>query len=298
MGGKRLTKEQLEINIKDVCQSKNYDFIKWKEGFKNKESRIILSCGAHGEWDTKCYHFLNGSGCPLCGGTRTTPEKRLMQIKDKLTNSKSTFVDFKNNFKNGNSICLLNCNIHGEWETTVNRLIFVSTECPLCITNRQKTKDEREFEIIKRCNETGYVFLKWLDDTVTWESKIILKCKEHGKFILTVNKFTSRLSNCPGCCKTGFNIKRNGTLYLLRSIDGNYVKVGISNKYKERINNLKRITPFDFNVIELYHSDGTTIRSLEKDFHSHFESAGLTGFDGCTEWLKWNPNITTLIRML
>lgn len=298
MGGKRLTKEQIEHNIKNICQSKNYRFVKWKDGFKNKESRVVLSCNQHGVWDTKCYHFLNGSGCPLCGGTRTTPEQRLIEIKDKLKNSKSEFIEFKNDFQNGSSVCSLKCSLHGEWEATVNRLMFGSVDCHLCVTNRQKTKNERESEISERCNETGYTFVKWLDETITWESRIILECKDHGNFILTVNKFTSRLSNCPGCCKTGFNIKRNGTLYLLRSFDGVYIKVGISNNYKERINNLKRVTPFDFNVIGLYHSNGETIRSLEKDFHSHFESAGLTGFDGCTEWLKWNPNITTLLDML
>lgn len=298
MGGKRLTKEQLEHNIKDICQSKNYKFIKWKDGFKNKESRIILSCVTHGEWDTKCYHFLNGSGCPICGGTRTTKGLRIAQIKDSLTNSKSKFIKFKTNFQNGNSVCLLSCIDHGGWETTVNRLIFTSVDCPLCITNRQKTKQEREIEITNRCKETGLFFNKIFDEHPTWKSKISLKCSTHGDFVTIINSFLSKQKGCPNCSKTGFKAGKYATLYVLRSTCGRYVKIGISNCVEQRINTLRRKTPFDFQVIEKLNGHGATIRSLEKDFHSHFESAGLTGFDGCTEWLKWNPNITTLIRML
>ncbi|HFW5086765.1 TPA: GIY-YIG nuclease family protein [Salmonella enterica subsp. enterica serovar Javiana] len=298
MGGKRLTKEQLEINIKDVCQSKNYDFIKWKEGFKNKESRIVISCGAHGEWDTKCYHFLNGSGCPICAGTRTTSERRHIQIKDKLKDSKSKLIKFKNTFQNGSSVCLLNCGVHGEWEATVNRLMFGSVDCPLCVTNRQKTKQEREIEIINRCKETGLFLNHIFDEYPTWRSKISLKCSIHGNFITTINSFISKQKGCPNCSKTGFKPGKYATLYVLRSACGCYVKIGISNHVDQRLNTLYRKTPFDFQVIEKLNGHGTTIRSLEKDFHSHFESAGLTGFDGCTEWLKWNPNITTLIRIL
>lgn len=298
MGGKRLTKEQLEHNIKDVCQSKNYDFIKWKDGFKNKESRIVLSCIKHGEWNTKCYHFLNGSGCPLCGGTRTTPEQRTTEIKNKLKNSNSKIISFKNEFKNGKTLCLLKCIKHGEWETTVNRLIFASIDCPLCVKNRQKTKTEREDEIKNRCKNTGLHLNYILDDKPTWKSKISLKCLTHGNFVTTINSFLSKQKGCPNCSKTGFKPGKYATLYVLRSNCGRYAKIGISNQVDQRLSTLQRKTPFDFQLIEKLNGHGATIRSLEKDFHSHFESAGLTGFDGCTEWLKWNPNITTLIRIL
>lgn len=298
MGGKRLSQEQIEHNIKNICQSKNYTFSGWREQFKSKKSRIILQCVEHGEWDTKCYHFLNGSGCPICGGTRINQEIRTKQLKEKCKNSTSEFVSFKEGFKNGDSICEMICSIHGGWFTTVNRIIFACVHCPLCVSNRQKTKEERESEINKICKEKNYIFKGWLTEKITWESKIILQCEDHGDFILTVNKLTSRLTECPSCSKSGFNPSKHSTLYLLRSTSGEHLKIGISNQYKQRIAGLKAKTPFPFDIIELYHSDGNTIQSLEKDFHKHFESAGLTGFDGCTEWLKWNPNITTLFRIL
>ncbi len=80
---------------------------------------------------------------------------------------------------------------------------------------------------------------------------------------------------------------------------GLYAKVGISNKYENRISILKKSTPFKFSLIELYSNiSGDLIFNLERMFHSKYESAGFKGFDGATEWLKFSPELLEEFRLL
>lgn len=71
-----------------------------------------------------------------------------------------------------------------------------------------------------------------------------------------------------------------------------FCKIGISNNHKKRIKQLKSSTPFGFNIIEIFSDDsGEKISNIERMFHKKYESAGFSGFDGATEWLKFSPEL-------
>ena len=64
-----------------------------------------------------------------------------------------------------------------------------------------------------------------------------------------------------------------------------------------RFKQLTKSTPFSFNVIEMITSkDGRIARDLESHFHRKYEGAGLSGFDGATEWLTFSPSLLNEVR--
>lgn len=223
---------------------------------------------------------------------------RMKQILEKCNENNYIFHGFIGEYKNRDSKISIFCKTHGEWSVSIHNFTNGNCKCTRCSKLYRYSEEERIEQINKICKEKGYIFIGWENGYLKSKTKIRILCQKHGIWSVGLNDFINSDYDCAGCMKTGFNPKKPATLYVLKSLSGKYVKVGISNRYKQRISCLKRKTPFCFEIIKLFNSDGETILSLEKDFHSHFESAGLTGFDGCTEWLKWNPNITTLIDIL
>jgi len=49
-------------------------------------------------------------------------------------------------------------------------------------------------------------------------------------------------------------------------------------------------------LIEKVYGDGGRVYDLEKRFHDKYERAGLSGFDGCTEWLVCSDELLGELR--
>lgn len=64
--------------------------------------------------------------------------------------------------------------------------------------------------------------------------------------------------------------------------------MAISNDPSQRIQRLRRQTPFEFEPIEIIKTYGEIAPQLEKLCHDALPSAGLTGFDGATEWMRFD----------
>lgn len=303
---KRKTEHERLSEISEICKGTIYHFVRFLNGYKNASSRLIMHCQKHGEWETSSDLIVNGRNfCKKCSNENIALKNSIDQkeYEKRITNICNSrgykFVKWIENYHGVRTKALIECTKHGQWVSSGNNITINKSFCKKCYFENKKTPlHMREKEINEKCLSLNYEFLGWVNGYVNQYSKIKIKCQKHGEFITTPTTLLHTGRRCAGCATTGFKIKNKASLYVLRSLCGSYVKIGISNNVENRIKILKKRTPFEFNVIEIYNSDGKTIRSLEKDFHSHFESAELTGFDGCTEWLKWNPNITTLIRII
>lgn len=122
--------------------------------------------------------------------------------------------------------------------------------------------------------------------------KIQITCHTHGVFEMTANNHL-RGQGCPSCAKSGFNPDVAAYTYFLISEHG--IKVGITNKISQRIGTLRRVTPFKFHKIRHVKMHGSHAAELERYYHRKYESAGLSGFDGATEWLKYSPELMSEI---
>ncbi len=113
-----------------------------------------------------------------------------------------------------------------------------------------------------------------------------------------IHKIPRKILNkvCQGCDPGGFAPAKAGTVYFLLSDCGSLMKVGISGDVAHRIRKLSKRTPFSFKVYGLRQfKSGYDAVELEAAMLEHATSAGLHGFDGCTEWVKVNPTLLKLV---
>ena len=208
------------------------------------------------------------------------------------------FLNWSCGFNGAHSKAKIKCLIDGNvWDADANHIFRKNSACPECAKNKRYTPEEYEASI----NKSGvgrFVFVRWAGNTKRAKSKVVCRCISCGhNWSASVDNIIRR-SGCPSCAGYGFQIGKRGYLYALRGDCGDYVKVGISNNPSQRHKQLEMATPFSFSCVESIAGDGVKISELEKHFHSNYERAGFTGFDGCTEWLICTPELLEELRSL
>lgn len=299
----RIPQEVREQQIAELCEGTIYSFVRWQGEFKGVRSKFTYMCEKHGEQTGKVEHFVNGTRCPMCGVSKRmfSQEERQNQFEKELQNTIYSFTRWSYYDGKNTSGVVFNCQRHGEWETSVRSFVGGS-RCPKCSkeTSSEKQRfdvEKRTEQVIKLCEDSGYTFEGWCDSYRNALSTFNCRCGKHGIWKVGFSAFKHG-TRCPSCAKTGFNPDKPAWLYCLISED-NLLKVGITNNIKTRISQLRTYTPFSFEVLEKFKNvDGHLIRELERQMHLQFESANLKGFQGCTEWLKWNPKIPLWFRFL
>ena len=286
-----------EERIEQINKLENIDFISWVDGYKNVFSKANVKCEIDGfEWSPTVNDIVNkGSGCPQCvGNRRLTADERIEQINS-LDNI--NFISWVDLYINRKSKANVKCKIDGfEWSATVNGLVNGGYGCKQCSGRRRWTSEERIGQINKLEN---IEFVSWVDSYKGANSKANVRCEVDGfEWSATTHKLVNIGVGCPQCAKYGYDKSKTGTLYALRSECGQYVKVGVSNRPVHRHKDLERATPFIFSCVEQISGDGAKIAELEKHFHSKYERAGFTGFDGATEWLICTPELLEELRNL
>ena len=274
----------------------NISFVRWADTYKNNESKAICRCTVDGfEWVASVKDLVNGRGCPRCAGNQPyTADERIAQINAKPN---LEFVQWVDGYKGSHSKAMCRCVVDGyEWPVSVSSLLSTGTGCPQCAGMTPRPAEERIAQINALPNIS---FVRWVGAYKNQNSKAICRCDLDG------HEWAARLSNllysgsgCPKCAPYGFDPAKRGTLYLLRSDCGTMVKIGISNDHEQRHAQLRRRTPFDWNCIELLHSDdGSLIAEWEKELHSFTEQAQFSEpFDGFTEWRKWDDRLPMWIK--
>lgn len=119
-------------------------------------------------------------------------------------------------------------------------------------------------------------------------SKVIIKCPQHGAFMQKPNAHLNG-NGCPSCSKNGFDKNSDGFVYFLQA--SGLIKVGITNDINRRSTELRRATPFSFELIKCLKMNGFMAVFIERYFHKKYQNSGLTGFDGATEWLNYSPEL-------
>lgn len=290
-------KEHWEQRISDVGAGR-YEFIKWAvNGEFGSLKKCVVRCVKDGfEFEVRVSHLTgSGVGCPQCSKKRRwTAYERIEQI-NKLENIE--FVSWADEYENSSSKANVKCSIDGfSWSSKIDNLVNNKQGCPQCAGQRRWNAEERIEQINKLEN---IEFISWSGDYKNHKSKAIVRCTIDG------NEWSARVSNlvnngrgCPKCAKTGYDKSKDGVLYAMRSECGRYVKVGITGNIQRRLYELSIRTPFRFNMIEEVDGDGGMVYDLEKHFHDKYERAGLSGFDGCTEWLVCSDELLGELRGL
>lgn len=241
----------------------------------------------------------NVCGCSVCPAY--TEAQQYTRMKRLAPERGYVFSGFSGGFSGSSSKCILSCSDHGEWITTNVNKFLAGRGCPACgmeASHKQRRPNRKiiEEKIKRICDLEGIQFIGWKTESSCKKSKIILKCDDHGPYDKSLERFIDDGKRCPCCTTHGFNRSKKGFMYMLESDCKNYLKIGISNKPAQRLMQLRRATPFKFEVLSILEMDGYLAHDLELEVHSNNESAGLSGFDGFTEWLINKPQIIEYIQ--
>lgn len=265
-----------------------YDYSLLPDNAKTKDKVPIL-CLTHGVFFQAPYSHFNGSGCPECGKQKNRKSfDQFVKESDCVHHGKYKYV--RSSYTQRNKPVLIVCPVHGEFTQCADTHL-VGKGCPKC--------GEKRINITQICRtvDSALTVLKY-DEPLNWSSHVTCYCSIHGEFRRRAGKILNGQTQCPGCTQYGFDGTRDATLYCLLSTDIKYMKVGISHNLKVRLSTLRKNTPFTFMVHKVYKAKGNHVQFVEKLIHQSFDSADLTGFDGCTEWLIYDPQITELCDVL
>lgn len=154
--------------------------------------------------------------------------------------------------------------------------------CAGC-SGRKKLTTEEFVSAAQRVHGTSYDyrFVVYAGN----KAKVRIVCPTHGEFLQVPNSHLSG-RGCASCAKTGYNTQKPGTVYILLSECGGKLKVGITNRLRLRMSELRSGTPFHFVLMATYDVPGERAPVIEKWAHKRAENAGLKGFDGATEWVR------------
>lgn len=305
MSNKKKTTPEAELLVKS--KHKEFEFVKWVSGeYKNAYSKMVMQCEKHGQWCVSYHDYVNGGkACPECGKikralSRRTPQAQAEEkIKSMLGGynflgwESGTFTGWacKGSFVCEKGHC---------FRSTYNNFTR-GKRCPSCSNEKlSQLYQQSEQDAIEKMKKSrpDMKFIAWVDgEYKNAKSVAFFEC-DNGHYVKMNYNAVQQGNGCRFCAKSGFNPLKTGYLYCLRSEDGTKVKVGITNNPETRMYMLKRNTPFGFDLTELVKFEkGIEARNLEMIFHKQFESANLKGFDGSTEWLKWNCDIQTWFRL-
>lgn len=276
---KRLTTEEFIIRAREV-HGNTYDYS--ESVYATSHVKLKIICPAHGMFYQAAARHVNGQGCPECSNLSRTLNRR-RSPSDFITQSIEVhgyrYNYSKTKYRIKEDKVTITCPEHGDFLQHAGSHLR-GAGCPMCVNNTQLTVDEF---INKALTVHACKYTYPHRDYINHKTKVTVLCETHGIFRQNANSHLNG-RGCPECAEYGFNPDKDSYLYFLLSTKG-CLKVGISNRPKERITRLVRHTPFAFRTISILKTPHREARNLERFCHENLPSANFTGFDGCTEWL-------------
>lgn len=271
------------INKARKIHGKEYDYS--CSVYVNNKTKLTILCVKHGAFLQTPSHHLAGVGCPTCkGGRLLDTDKFIMKARevhgDRYSYDQSEYLSAKKKVK-------IKCNTHGVFYQIAQEH-YNGAGCPKCDVSYKPNTSEF-IKKARRVHGDKYDYSLTRYTTCVDEIKII--CKTHGLFNQrAADHIKGR--GCRKCARYGFNTSKDAYVYLLLDTDtSSAVKVGITNNVEKRIKQLKKSTPFEFNVLDIIQVEGEWAFSVEKFYHAHLVNLGLKGFDGATEWFEFNGDV-------
>ena len=259
---------------------------------------IRIKCPVHGVFEQRPNHHIDGRGCSKCRNDKIKSILLLdtSQFIIKAKNIHGDNYDYSLvNYINGKSDIKIICLIHGIFKQRPSHHLS-GHGCRKCSTfkNSNTRRITTDQFITKAKNVHGdnydYSSVKYKN----MHSNVVIICSDHGLFKQQpANHLVGK--GCPKCSKYGFNPLDSGYLYVLESLCGAYVKVGITNKIEQRHGQLKSNTPFNFKAIRQYLLPGIVARDIETKLKRDLNPANFVGFDGATEWFRNGGEVLDII---
>ena len=242
-GGHQISNNELFISQSKIIHGNKYDYSKVE--YINSQTKVIIICKIHGEFNQVPNSHLQSCGCKLCG------------IIDTTNSLKSNYDDFINkaNEKHGDKYdyskveyikaiqkIIIICKEHGAFEQTPSDHLTSKYGCNKCsLLFRSGIKKTTEDFINESKGIHGDLYDYSKSVYIGCEKKLLIICKKHGEFEQQPNNHLSR-KGCPNCGKQKLfdSRKSNTTDFINNSIKIHKNKYDYSNV--DYTNSNKKIT--------------------------------------------------------
>ena len=165
-----------------------------KVEYINSQTKVIITCKIHGDFEQVPNSHLHGSGCPKCAGKMITNQVDFINLSKETHND--TFDYSKVKYINSQTKVIITCKIHGDFEQLPNFHISSNNGGCLKCAGRFSTNQN---EFIAKANEIhnnkyNYSKVKYINS----QTKVIITCKIHGDFEQVPNSHLQE-HGCPNC---------------------------------------------------------------------------------------------------
>lgn len=192
----KLQAEEFLARCAEVHGTK-YDYS--KTVYIKSSAKVEVVCPTHGSWwPVAKDHVGKKTGCPACvGKKRITQEDFVARsstvYEGKYDYSRSVFT------KSAEPVEVV-CPEHGSWWPTANNHLMGRAGCPSCADNKKMTTEEF-LQKTKGLHGSTYGYRK-ARVSGNNKSKVIITCREHGDFEMTINCHLLG-QGCPKCAFKG-----------------------------------------------------------------------------------------------
>ena len=226
VGGIKFSKEQFIEKAREVHGDKyNYS----KVNYINANTKVIIICPEHGEFEQTPGSHLYGQGCPKCANNIKLTTEQFIEKAKEVHGDKYDYS--KVNYLNSYTKVTIICPEHGEFEQTpANHL--VGKGCPKC--KIEKLKNNHKYNLIDFIEKARKVHGDKYDyskvNYVNNQTKVTIICPIHGEFEQTpINHLLG--CNCP-MCVGGIKFSKEQFIEKAKEVHGdkyNYSKVNYIN---------------------------------------------------------------------
>jgi len=184
------------INKSNEVHSKKYNYS--KVNYINSQTKVIITCKEHGDFEQMPNSHLQGRGCEKCA-IINSKEKQIFSVQEFINNAKEihgNLYDYSNVIYTGaNDKVIIVCKMHGSFNQNPSKHINAKQGCIKC-SGRFKLTNE---DFVKRAKDFYgdlYDYSKCI--YVNCDTKVNIICKKHGLFEKTPYKHLQE-QGCPKC---------------------------------------------------------------------------------------------------
>ncbi len=260
--------------------------------YVNTDTKVVISCEIHGDFEQRPDKHKSGQGCPECGGKAkgAARKKTQSEVIAEFQAAQGDRYDYsKVDYVNARTKVIIGCSVHGDFKQTPDHHKR-GIGCPDCGSRsggaaQAKTQPEvvADFQSV---HGSRYDYSKV--DYVNARTKVVIVCPEHGDFEQAPNNHKSG-QGCPKCCTHN---RGEGIVYLIEITKPGgetFVKIGWTAVGVE-----KRFSKDDFTFTLLDFAtfeNAPAGETFEKSMHtalSHHKYIPTEKFAGWTECFDIN----------
>ena len=191
--------ENKAINI----HGNKYDYSKVE--YVNSQTKVIITCKIHGDFEQIPNSHLQGNGCNKCAGNLITTQDEFINFANQIHQNAYNYSNVK--YINSKTNVLITCKIHGDFEQTPSIHIHKKAGCYKC-AGKLSTNQNEFITIANKIHKNTYDYSKV--EYVNSQTKVIITCKIHGDFEQIPNSHLQG-NGCNECGKNRSKVKRTST---------------------------------------------------------------------------------------